>query len=228
MHDELEQRLLSVEFFFQALAVDQELPVFTVCNSLLLQDGLHLGEVGGVTRHVCGQNDANEALSESLKVISTEILQEVVLSLVQDCERLGGMIIFLHRLITVADGSVRYYVDVVNICEAIVSEVVAYGSHAYRKHVHFTEVSESYHAAILQELVAHLEDVEGVHVVVILNITPVSFVDLSNEARQLGLVHLRQLIYSKVLEDVERNHRQRRFSAHVATKGECVEIHFLG
>ena len=225
MHDELEQRLLGVEFFFQTLAVDQELPIFTVCNSLLLQDGLHFGEVRSVTRHVCGQNDANEALSESLKVISTEILQEVVLSLVQNCERLGGMVIFLHRLVTVADGSIRYYVDVVNVRESIVSEVVTYSRHAYRKHVHFTEVSEAYHAAVLQELVAHLEDVKGVHVIVILNVAPVSFVDLPNEARQLGLVHLRQLIYAKILEDVERDHRQRRFSAHVATKAQCVEIH---
>ena len=224
MYDELEQRLLSVEFFFQTLAVDQELPIFTVCNSLLLQDGLHFGEVRGVTRHVCSQNDADEALAESLKVISTEILQEVVLSLVQDCERLGGMVIFLHGLITVADGSVRYCVDVVNVREAVVSEVVAYSCHAHRKHIHFTEASEAYHAAVLQELVAHLEDVEGVHIVVILNVTPVAFVDLSNEARQLSLVHLRQLIYSEILEDVERNHRQSRFSAHATTEEKCVEI----
>ena len=182
MHEELEQRLLGVELFLQALAVDQELPIFTVCDSLLLQDGLHFGEIGGVARHVCSQNDADEALTEGLEVISTEILQEVVFSPVQDRERLGGMVIFLHRLVTVADGSVRYYVDVVNVREAIVSEVVAYGRHAYGQHVHFTEVGEAYHSAVLQELVAHLEDVEGVHVVVILNITPVSFVDLSNEA----------------------------------------------
>lgn len=224
MYDELEQRLLSVEFFFQTLAVDQELPIFTVCDSLLLQDGLHFGEVRGVTRHVCSQNDADEALSESLEVVSTEILQEVVLSLVQDCERLGGMVIFLHRLITVADGSVRYCVDVVNVREAIVSEVMAYSRHAHRKHIHFTEASEAYHAAVLQELVAHLEDVKGVHVVVILNVTPVAFVDLSHEARQLGLVHLRQLIDSEILEDVERNHGQRRFSAHAATVEKCVKI----
>ena len=115
----------------------------------------------------------------------------------------------------------------VNVRESIVSEVVTYGRHAYRKHVHFTEVSEAYHASVLQELVAHLEDVKGMHVIVILNVAPVSFVDLSNEARQLGLVHLRQLIYAKILEDVERDHRQRRFSAHVATKAQCVEIHVL-
>ena len=137
------------------------------------------------------------------------------------------MVIFLHRLVTVADGSIRYYVDVVNVRESIVSEVVTYSRHAYRKHVHFTEVSKAYHAAVLQELVAHLEDVKGVHVIVILNVAPVSFVDLPYKARQLGLVHLRQLIYAKILEDVERDHRQRRFSAHAATKAQCVKIHVL-
>ena len=125
MHNELEQRLLGVEFFFQTLAVDQKLPIFTVCNSLLLQDGLHFSEVRSVTRHVCGQNDANEALSESLKVISTEILQEVVLSLVQNCERLGGMVIFLHRLVTVADGALCDCVHMIRIAESIVAVIMA-------------------------------------------------------------------------------------------------------
>ena len=136
-----------------------------------------------MTRHVGSQNDAYEALTESLKVITAEVLQEVILGLVQNCEGLGGMVILLHRLITVADGSIRYGVDVIDICEAIVSEVMAYGRHAYRKHIHLRKVGEAYNAAVLQELVAHLEDIEGVQVIVILNVTPIAFVDLSNEAR---------------------------------------------
>ena len=144
-----------------------------------------------MTSHVCSQNDADEALAESLEVVEAKVLQKVKLGLVKYFERLGSVVIFLHRLVTEADGSIRDYVDVINIGEAIVSEVVADGRHAYRKHIHLAEVGKTNYAAVLQELIAHLEDIEGVHVVMILDIPPVSFVDLADEARQLGLVHLR-------------------------------------
>ena len=59
-----------------------------------------------MARHVSGEDDADEALAESLKVVSREVFQEVVIIFVQDGERLSRVEVLLHRLITVADGAI--------------------------------------------------------------------------------------------------------------------------
>ena len=56
--------------------------------------------------HVSRQNYPNESLAEGLKIVPSEVFQEVVLSLVENCERLSRMEALLDTLITVADGSV--------------------------------------------------------------------------------------------------------------------------
>ena len=78
-----------------------------------------------MSSHISRQDDANESLSERLKVIPREILQEVIVSLVEESERLGSVEVFLNTLITVADGTLRDLVHMVSICEPIVTEVVA-------------------------------------------------------------------------------------------------------
>jgi len=59
-----------------------------------------------MARHVSGEDDADKALAESLKVVSREVFQEVVIIFVQDGERLSRVEVLLHRLITVADGAI--------------------------------------------------------------------------------------------------------------------------
>lgn len=56
--------------------------------------------------HVCCKNDPNEALAECFIVIAREILKEVEIGLIQDTKRLSSVVIFLNRLVTVADGAV--------------------------------------------------------------------------------------------------------------------------
>ena len=56
--------------------------------------------------HVSCQDYSNHSLAERLEVIAREVLQEIVLSLVQNGERLCCMIVFLHRLIAVSDSTV--------------------------------------------------------------------------------------------------------------------------
>ncbi len=83
--------------------------VLTTClgrHVLLLHQGLHFGEVTRVSGHVGGQNDANKALSKCFKVISGEVLKEVVFLTVENSESLSSMEILLNGLITVPDGSV--------------------------------------------------------------------------------------------------------------------------
>ena len=141
--------------------------------------------------HVSRNDYPNEPLSEGLEVVSGEVLKEVVLLLVQNCKRLCSMIVFLHRLVTVADRSVRDEVHVVGIGEAIVGVVMANGRYADREAVELAQLRKLDHLALRQKQVTHLEDVEGMHVIVILHVASVAFVDLANESRELGLVHLR-------------------------------------
>jgi len=103
---ELKQLLLRVELFLVRFHVDQHFSVLPVSDALLLQKCLNLGEIRGVTSHVRRQDDPNEALSERLEVVTRELFQKVVLSLVQDAKRLGSVIILLHALITVTNGAV--------------------------------------------------------------------------------------------------------------------------
>ena len=77
-------------------AVDQKLPLVTISNAFLRQDGLHLSMIRRVTRHIGCQNDADEALAEGLIVVACKALQEVVIRLVQNREGLSGMEVLLH------------------------------------------------------------------------------------------------------------------------------------
>jgi len=63
------------------------------------------------------------------------------------------------------------------------------GTYAKREGIKFTYVCKVEKLTLSQEDVAHLENVQSVHVIVILNVSPVALVDLADEARQLGLVH---------------------------------------
>ena len=77
-------------------AVDQKLPLVTISNAFLRQDGLHLSMIRRVTRHIGCQDDANEALAEGLIVVACEALQEVVIGLVENREGLSCMEVLLH------------------------------------------------------------------------------------------------------------------------------------
>ena len=78
----------------------------------------------------------------------------------------------------------------IGVCEAVVTKVVAYCRHAYSKGVKFAQMCEAANVSLSKEEVAHLKDIHGVHVIVILNVTAVTFVNLSDKSRKLCLVHL--------------------------------------
>ena len=78
-----------------------------------------------MSSHISRQDDADKSLSERLKVIPRELFQEVIVSLVEESERLGSVEVFLNTLIAVADGTLRDLVHMVSICEPIVTKVVA-------------------------------------------------------------------------------------------------------
>jgi len=164
------------------LAVDELLTVLPVYDALLLNKCLHLGQVRGVTGHVCRQDYSNKPLSESLEVISGEIFEEVVFGSVEDGKRLCGVVVLLDGLVAVADGTIRDQVDMVGIGEAIVTEVVADGRHADGKSVELTQRGKGQDLALHQEDIAHLEHVDCVHVVVVLHIPSVPFIDLADKA----------------------------------------------
>ena len=79
--------------------------------------------------HVSRENYTDEALAECLKIIPCKVFQEVILSLVQDGKGLCRMEVLLDALITVADGSVRNLIDMVGVCKAIVTKIVANRTH---------------------------------------------------------------------------------------------------
>ena len=93
------------------------------------------------------------------------------------------MEIFLDRLVTVADGPVRDQVDVIGVSEAIMAEIVTNCCHADGEGIQLAHSSELNDVALRHEQVAHLEDVHGVHVVVILDVAPVALEDLTDETR---------------------------------------------
>ena len=104
--------------------VNQKLTLITIRDALLGADGLHLGVVRGVTRHISRQDDADEALAEGFDVVACEAFEEIVLSLVEDCKGLSCMEVLLDGHITVADGAVRDHVHMIRIREAIMTIVV--------------------------------------------------------------------------------------------------------
>lgn len=134
-------------------------------------------------RHVCRQNNSNETLSESLKIVTREVLQKVVLGLVEDGKTLSCVEVLLHRLVTVAYGSLRDEVDVVGIGVAIVAKIMANCCHTNRKGIQLTHLGEVEDVAFREEKVAHLEDIHGVHVVVVLDVPSVALVDLADKPR---------------------------------------------
>ena len=77
------------------------------------------------------------------------------------------------------------------VCEPIVAEIMRDCTHTDRESVKLAQLRELHDIALRQEEVAHLKDVHGVHIVVVLDVSPVAFVHLANEARKLCLIHLR-------------------------------------
>lgn len=79
--------------------------------------------------HIGRQDYSNKALSESLKIVSCQFFQEVVLRLVQNSKRLGRMKVFLDGLVAVTDGALRDLVYVVSVCKAIMPKIVTNRAH---------------------------------------------------------------------------------------------------
>ena len=79
--------------------------------------------------HIGRQDYSNKALSESLKIVSCQFFQEVVLRLVQNSKRLGCVKVFLDRLVAVTDGALRDLVYVVSVCKAIMPKIVTNCAH---------------------------------------------------------------------------------------------------
>jgi len=79
-----------------------------------------------------------------------------------------------------------------------------------------------------EEDVAHLEDVNRVHIVVVLHVSAVALEYLADESRDLHLVELGQLVQVEHLHYVHRDDRQRRFAPHLSAELESVEANFVG
>lgn len=67
--------------------------------------------------------------------------------------------------------------------EAVVAEVMANCTHAHWESVKLAQLSELHYIALRQEQVAHLKDVHGMHIIVVLDVPPVALVHLTDEAR---------------------------------------------
>ena len=80
------------------------------------------------------------------------------------------------------------------ICEPIVAEVMADRTDADSKSVKFTHLGEIDYLSLCHEQIAHLENIDGVHVVVVLDVPIVALVYLPQKACQFHLVHLGQLV----------------------------------
>ena len=79
--------------------------------------------------HVSRQDNSNKALSESLKIISCQFFEEIVLLLIQNSKRLGRMKVFLDGLVAVTDGALRDLIYVVCVRKTVMPKVVTNRAH---------------------------------------------------------------------------------------------------
>ena len=79
--------------------------------------------------HVSRQDNSNKALSESLKIISCQFFEEIVLLLIQNSKRLGRMKVFLDGLVAVTDGALRDLIYVVGVRKTVMPKVVTNRAH---------------------------------------------------------------------------------------------------
>ena len=66
------------------------------------------------------------------------------------------------------------------------------------------------------------------HIIVILDVAAVALVDLPYEARQLQLIHLRQLVDVEHLQDVDGQNGEGCLPAHDSAELESVELDAVG
>ena len=116
----------------------------------------------------------------------------------------------------------------ISVCKTVVSKIMANRTHAKCEGIKFAQLRKYQHRTLGQEYVAHLKDIHGVHIIVVLNVTPVTFVDLTDETGKFGLVHLGQLVDVEHLHDVDGQHRQRGFSTEVPTELQGIKGNIIG
>ena len=91
----------------------------------------------------------------------------------------------------------------ISIRESIMTIVVTNGRDADRESVKLRHLSELQNLAFCHEEVCHLKHIHSMHVIVILNVSPVALVNLADEAREFHLIHLRELVDVEGLEDMD-------------------------
>jgi hypothetical protein len=75
-----------------------------------------------------------------------------------------------------------------------------------------------------QKDVAHLKHIDCVHIIVVLYIAPVAFVNLTNEARKLHLIQLGKMINFELFRNVNGDCRESSFATQLFTDVKGVEF----
>ena len=100
------------------------------------------------------------------------------------------MVIFLDALVTVADGSLRYIIDMVGIGEAIVVVVMTDGRDTDWKGIHLAQLCILLELTLSHKDIAHLKHIHRMHIVVVLHFAIVALEDFANKVSQLSLIQL--------------------------------------
>jgi len=75
--------------------------------------------------HISRQDHADHTLAERFELIIAKGFQEVIVFLLQECKALCNVIVLLHCLVVVSDGSLAHRVHMVSIVHSVMAEVVA-------------------------------------------------------------------------------------------------------
>ena len=115
------------------------------------------------------------------------------------------MPVLLDSLVVVAQRPVSHEVHMVSVVESIVGKIVTSSRRDGRHHVQVVHLGYLKKVPALHHDVHHLRDVQAVQVIVIGHILAVALVDLTQEAHQLYIVEVADLLAWQELWKVEEH-----------------------
>ena len=94
----------------------------------------------------------------------------------------------------------------VRVIEAVMTVIVANRRDNNRKEIKLGEGCEPNHFTLDDDVVGHLKYISSMDVIVILNITAISFLDFAQKSCERCLVDLCYFVKTKLLHDVDGHH----------------------